>query len=56
MTAQEYVARHPKLDTGKKVIFRCLNCGNKQIGYSKLDGFSCEKCGGYISPIKEMEG
>lgn len=55
LTAQEYVKKHPELDAGRKLIFRCLHCENEQIGYSSLDGFVCEKCGGYIIPIGEIE-
>jgi ribosomal protein S27E len=55
LTAQQYVKKHPKLETGRKIIFKCLICDNEQIGYSKLDGFACEKCGGYITPIREAE-
>lgn len=52
MTAQEYAKKHPKLETGKKTIFRCIECQNEQIGYNKIDGFSCEKCGGCITPMR----
>ena len=31
---------------GRRMIVSCLNCGHEQIGYSKIDGDRCDKCGG----------
>lgn len=55
LTAQQYVKKRPKLNAGRKLIFKCLLCGNEQIGYSALDGFGCERCDGHITPIGESE-
>ena len=38
------------LNRGKEMVRECVECNNKQIGYSNRDGNSCEKCGGYTDP------
>lgn len=37
------------------MIFKCLECGHEQIGYSCIDGKRCEKCKGVISPTKIID-
>ena len=45
MNIQDYAEKHPKLEKGEKILLECMNCKHKQIGYTKIDGFGCEKCG-----------
>ncbi len=39
------------MSKGKRIITECLVCGHKQIGWSAIDGRTCEKCGGHIIPL-----
>jgi DNA-directed RNA polymerase subunit RPC12/RpoP len=36
---------------GRRMVVTCIDCGHEQIGYSKIDGDRCDKCGGTL----EME-
>lgn len=56
MTVHDYIKKHPKIDKGEKMVFKCIECNNEQIGYSKLDGFRREKCDGYIIPCRWVKG